>query len=76
MTAQFRKVSVEKPTEFDPRKFLIPAMDAMEKVCLDRFQRFGTAGNAAKINGIPLDEMARRYHDGVLDPKNITAKAA
>ena len=76
MTAQFRKVSVEKPTEFDPRKFLIPAMDAMEKVCLDRFERFGTAGNAAKINGIPLDEMARRYHDGVLDPKNITAKAA
>lgn len=68
MTGQFRKVATEKPAEFDPRKFLIPAMQEMENLCRDRFERFGTAGNAAKIKVIPMDDMARRYTDGSLDP--------
>ena len=58
ITGQFRKVAKEKPSEFDPRKFLIPAMEEMEKLVLDRFERFGTAGNAAKIKIIPMDDMA------------------
>ncbi|ANP35298.1 fructose-bisphosphate aldolase [Phaeobacter gallaeciensis] len=66
ITGQFRKVAQEKPTEFDPRKFTIPAMEEMEKLCLDRFERFGTAGNAAKITPIDLDEMAKRYGSGAL----------
>ncbi|MEX5599877.1 class II fructose-bisphosphate aldolase [Pseudophaeobacter sp. C1-32P7] len=66
ITGQFRKVAQEKPTEFDPRKFTIPAMEEMEKLCLDRFERFGTAGNAAKITPIDLDEMAKRYSSGAL----------
>jgi fructose-bisphosphate aldolase class II len=49
MTGQFRKVAQEKPSEFDPRKFNIPAMEALEKLCRDRFERFGTAGHASKI---------------------------
>jgi len=68
LTGMFRKVAQEKPTEFDPRKFLIPAMDAMQSLCKDRFERFGTAGNAAKITVIPQDDMAQRYADGSLDP--------
>ena len=68
LTAQFRKVAQEKPKEFDPRKFMIPAMDEMEKLCLDRFQRFGTAGNASKIDVIDMDDMAKRYAAGSLDP--------
>lgn len=76
MTGQFRKVATETPTQFDPRKFLIPAMDEMEKLCLDRFERFGTAGNASKITPIPMDDMARRYADGSLDPQVAPAKAA
>jgi fructose-bisphosphate aldolase class II len=68
ITGQFRKVATEKPTEFDPRKFMIPAMQEMEKLCLDRFQRFGTAGNASKIKVIDIDDMAKRYADGSLDP--------
>ncbi len=68
MTGQFRKVATEKPAEFDPHKFLIPAMQEMEDLCRDRFERFGTAGNAAKIKVIPMDDMARRYTDGSLDP--------
>jgi fructose-bisphosphate aldolase class II len=69
ITGQFRKVAMEKKTEFDPRKFMIPAMDEMEKLCLDRFERFGTAGNASKITPIDMDDMAKRYADGSLDPK-------
>lgn len=68
ITGSFRKVAQEKPKEFDPRKFMIPAMDEMEKLCADRFERFGTAGNASKIKVIDMDEMARRYESGSLDP--------
>ncbi len=68
MTGQFRKIAQDTPSQFDPRKFLIPAMDEMEKLCLDRFERFGTAGNASKIKVIDIDDMAKRYADGSLDP--------
>jgi hypothetical protein len=39
-------------------------MDAMAKVCRDRFEAFGTAGNARKIKVIPMSEMAKRYASG------------
>ena len=61
-----RKIAKDKPTEFDPRKFMVPAMDEMQKLCHDRFERFGTAGNASKIKPITLDDMAARYADGSL----------
>ncbi len=76
MAGQFRKIAMEKPGEFDPRKFLKPAMDAMRDLCRDRFEAFGTAGNASKIRVIPMDEMAKRYSTGQLDPQIATAKAA
>lgn len=69
LTGQFRKVATENPKEFDPRKFMIPAMAEMQKLVKDRFERFGTAGNADKITVIPMDDMAKRYADGALDPK-------
>ena len=69
MTGQFRKVAQSDPKQFDPRKFLVPAMKEMEDLCRDRFERFGTAGNASKIKVIDMDEMAKRYADGSLDPK-------
>ncbi|MGF1560867.1 MAG: class II fructose-bisphosphate aldolase [Geminicoccaceae bacterium] len=76
MTGQFRKIAQEKPGEFDPRKFLKPALDAMRDLCRDRFERFGTAGQAGKIKVIPLDDMAKRYAKGALDPKIGVSKAA
>ena len=69
MTGQFRRIAVEKPKEFDPRKFLIPAMQEMEQLCKDRFERFGTSGNASKIKVKSMDEMADQYTKGNLDPK-------
>jgi fructose-bisphosphate aldolase class II len=69
MTAIFRKVAVQARGEFDPRKFLKPAMDALRELCRERFEQFGTAGNADRIKPITLAEMARRYRSGVLDPR-------
>jgi fructose-bisphosphate aldolase class II len=70
ITGQMRKVAVEKPAEFDPRKFQLPGWAAMRDLCRDRFERFGTAGNASKIDIIPLSEMAERYRLGQLDPRS------
>ncbi len=69
ITGAIRKVLTEKKAEFDPRKYLKPSMEAMQKVCEDRYEAFGTAGNASKIKTIPLAEMAKRYASGELDPK-------
>src|SRR5207237_9165791 len=54
MTAAFRKVATQARGEFDPRKFLKPAMDALRELCRERFEQFGTAGNASRIKDIPL----------------------
>jgi fructose-bisphosphate aldolase, class II len=77
MTAAFRKVASQAKGEFDPRKFLKPAMDTLRDLCRDRFERFGTAGNAARIKVVPLPEMAKRYRSGALDPQiqGMTAAA-
>ena len=69
LTGQIRRVLQEDPSEFDPRKYLKPAMAAMTKLCKERFEQFGTAGHAASIRPIPLSDMAKRYRDGSLDPK-------
>ncbi len=69
MTGAIRKVFTEKPEEFDPRKYLKPAMEAMQKVCEARYEAFGAAGWASTIKAIPLSEMAKRYKAGELDPE-------
>jgi fructose-bisphosphate aldolase class II len=74
--AEFRRVAATSRAEFDPRKFLKPAMDAMAKVCRERFEAFGTAGHASKIKVVPMSEMAKRYANAELDPKVASTKAA
>src|ERR1700743_3094061 len=49
MSGAIRKVLTENPSEFDPRKYLKPAMEAMEQVFRQRFEEFGTAGQASRI---------------------------
>jgi fructose-bisphosphate aldolase, class II len=68
MTGQIRKIFAEHPGEFDPRKYLKPAMEAMTKLCQQRLEEFGTAGHASKIKPLPLSNMAKRYSKGELDP--------
>ncbi len=70
MTGQIRKVLAENPGEFDPRKYLKPALEAMTAVCVERLEQFQTAGQAAKIGKIyTLPEMANGYQVGHLAPK-------
>jgi len=77
MTGAIRKVFAENPGEFDPRKYLKPAMEAMRGVCRQRLEEFGTAGQASKIKVIPLAQMAKRYQSGELQQKiSGAAKAA
>lgn len=74
--AEFRRVAATAPAEFDPRKFLKPAMAAMSGICRARFEAFGTAGQASKIEVLPLAEMARRYAAGTLAAQVAPARAA
>ncbi len=77
ITGAIRKLFAEKPAEFDPRKYLKPAMEAMEKVCRARFEEFGAAGQASKIKVIAMSDMAKRYERGELAPKTTgVARAA
>ena len=70
MTAAVRKVLFEDPSEFDPRKYLKPAMEAMQKLVTLRLQEFNTAGQASKIKRVlPVSEMAKRYAKGELKQK-------
>ena len=68
MAAEFRRVAQDKPDEFDPRKFLKPAMDALTALCRERFEAFGTAGQAPRIKPLSLAAMAKRYASGSLAP--------
>lgn len=76
MAAEIRRVASANRAEFDPRKFLKPAMDALRVLCKQRFEEFGTAGKAARIKPVSLAEMAKRYKSGSLDPQLTGRKAA
>ncbi|MBA2114589.1 class II fructose-bisphosphate aldolase [Bremerella alba] len=54
ITGAIRKVLAENPAEFDPRKYLTPARDAMKQVCVDRMVAFGQAGQASKMREASL----------------------
>jgi fructose-bisphosphate aldolase class II len=72
ITAAVREALAKDPKEFDPRHFLKPSIKYMQKVCADRYQQFGTAGNASKIKQLTLDEYAAKYAKGEL---NVVTKA-
>lgn len=69
MTGQIRKVLAQNPAEFDPRKYLKPSMEAVTKLCKERFEAFGSAGNAEKIRPLSLADMRVRYLSGSLCPR-------
>lgn len=61
ITGAIRKLLADKPEEFDPRAYMKPAREAMQKVCEDRMIAFGQAGKASKIRQTTLEEMAKTY---------------
>jgi fructose-bisphosphate aldolase class II len=67
MTGAMRRQMAEKPSEFDPRKFLAEAQKAAKAICKARYEAFGSAGQAAKIKPLTLEQMAERYRQGELN---------
>jgi fructose-bisphosphate aldolase, class II len=61
MTGAMRKAMADKPDEFDPRAFLKAATAAARDICRARFEAFGCAGQAGKIQPLPLAVLAQRY---------------
>ena len=66
MTGAMRRHMAEKPSEFDPRKFLADAQKAARGICRARYEAFGCAGQASKIRPMSLEQMAERYRKGEL----------
>ena len=67
-TASIRKFLAANKAEFDPRKYLAESQKAMKQVVVDRYQAFGTAGNASKISATSLEDMFGQYASGSLNP--------
>jgi len=76
MTGIFRRIAEQDRSQFDPRKFLAPALQAMQELCRDRFEQFGTAGKASAIKPISVTGMAAAYASGALDPKLTRSQTA
>lgn len=65
-TGAIRRNLAQATTNFDPRKYLSAATQAMKEICLARYEAFGTAGNASKIKVHSLETMYQRYANGEL----------
>jgi len=60
-TGAVRRHLAENPSNFDPRKFYKAAKDAMKDICKARFEAFGSAGQASKIQVKSLETMISFY---------------
>jgi fructose-bisphosphate aldolase class II len=67
-TGAIRRFMAQNPAEFDPRKYLAQTITAMKDICVARYEAFGTAGNADKIQVRSLADMQKSYDAGELAP--------
>ncbi len=65
-TGSIRRHLAENPADFDPRAYLKKSISAMNDICVERYEAFGTAGQAEKIRTLSLDAMTSRYQSGKL----------
>jgi fructose-bisphosphate aldolase class II len=66
-TAAIRKHLANNPSEFDPRKYFADSQVAMKKVVIDRYEAFGTSGQAVKLRAHSLEKMFSLYAAGDLE---------
>ena len=59
MTGAMRKSFAQDRRDFDPRKALNAATTAAKDICKARFVAFGCAGQASKIEPVPLEKNGR-----------------
>jgi fructose-bisphosphate aldolase class II len=74
MTGAIRKVLWTQPEKFDPRDYLKPAREAMQKVVAQRMTQFGQAGHAGDYQAVSIAEIAKGYKDGSLSTKPLVAR--
>ncbi|HMD78071.1 MAG TPA: class II fructose-bisphosphate aldolase [Terracidiphilus sp.] len=73
ITGAIRKVLWTQPEKFDPRDYMKPAREAMQKVVAQRMTQFGQAGHAGDYKPIPISEIAKGYADGSLTTQPLVA---
>jgi len=61
VTGAIRKVFAENPGEFDPRKYLGPARDALCRLIKSKLSDFGQAGHADDYQPKTLEDMKQYY---------------
>jgi fructose-bisphosphate aldolase class II len=69
ITGAIRKVFAESPEKFDPRDYLKPAREAMQKVVALRMTQFGQASHAGDYAPKTIEEMREGYADGTLETR-------
>ena len=67
MTGAIRRFMGENPDKFDPREYNKPAREAAAKICSERYQQFGCAGQGSKIKPKSLSVMVDKYKAGELE---------
>lgn len=60
-TGAIRRFLAKNKEVFDPRKYNSEAIKAMQEICVERFEAFGTAGNAGEIKPLMIEQMAEKY---------------
>lgn len=63
MAAAIRQLFATSRGEYDPRKYLGQAREAMKKICIERMLAFGQAGNAGKIKPVTCKQMVCFYQE-------------
>ena len=61
VTGAIRQVFAESPEQFDPRKYLGPAREALKGIIAGKMRDFGTAGHAGDIEPMSLEDMKNCY---------------
>ena len=61
MTGAMRRTMAQTPGEFDPRKFFKEATLAARDICVARFEAFGCAGQASRIQPVAMEKMVATY---------------
>jgi fructose-bisphosphate aldolase class II len=73
ITGAIRKVLWTQPEKFDPRDYMKPAREAMQKVVAQRMTQFGQAGHAHDYSPISIETIAKGYKDGSLVTRPLVA---
>jgi fructose-bisphosphate aldolase class II len=74
-TGIIRQFLAQNPAAFDPRAYLKETIAAMKDIAVERYEAFGTAGNASKIVPLSLSTMTHHYSRGDMRPQGAKSYA-